>query len=281
MRRRSLFVVFMATITVFGCAPRYQPMEFASPTGTTQEQANLDKLECELIARRAVPEMRMPFPSSGTPPTDYGTSAAGGFAQGLSHGLQNLPHALRINRAGQEQHHILATCMRSRGYTVAQNGEPEEAASSDPAPVRTGMSEEEVEATLRLGYLMLACHRLNEGRQMLATPVTQLTEPPTEEFMQDLINAHDFLWNELGVDPVDASGFYVDGKEVTVFDVPESVWKQLKRTEESSTLSNKMMYALDRMVCADAVTESGAYDLRVIQERIEFHKEALRESPPT
>ena len=77
---RVLLIVVAYAAGSSGCAVRYERPDFSVPSESTPAQYSADSLECEFVARRAVPEMRMPMPAPRS------SSAGGGFFGGLAAG---------------------------------------------------------------------------------------------------------------------------------------------------------------------------------------------------
>ena len=117
MRALRLASVVVVSVLV-SCAPKTPgSLQFASPTGTSPQKFSQDRLECELAARRTVPEARARFPvTSATPKAPAGADATGGFLHGLNSQMPGVLAALALRKARDEQMRILSLCMEAKGY---------------------------------------------------------------------------------------------------------------------------------------------------------------------
>ena len=269
MKRALVLLLIGMGFCVFvqGCAA---PRPFIRPSDVSEAKFAKDQLHCERYSRGLGPhpaELRKPTPIN----TSSDLSAAmDGFMGGLARGV-----ALAKIRRMIEARNL---CMKSLGYSQDINDyadkrsknrdkkrHPNPVQATSKTPLDTGWNElpEDDKYMFKLLYSCITMKRLIP--RLDASPEHEMT-PLTLEEGQWLLNAHDFLLRQIGIDPRTRVWVIIGRKMYSKHDLPEDVWKHLLQNEKTVTVHPEQFPALYQLICA------GAY----IQERQFFSHEKLK-----
>ena len=146
-----------------------------------------------------------------------------------------------------------------------------------PVSDEASMTDAEISQTLHLAKLIYVCQQLQLGVENWWKPISLGSRIPSQEEFERMLQAHDYVWTELGVPLQYFDSFTVDGKHVTRWNVSsDEEWERLQDSEPTKTIAPQGFQIAYNLICKSALLESGTHDPDLIQANISTQKSKIR-----